>query len=101
MRDSTPFAYSSRSRRSMALVVAVLLSVSTGPAAWAQETAQPSQGQTRTEKDLLGEKQIPADAYYGVQTSSALENFQLSASRSTTTPDLSRPGRCEARGGAG
>jgi aspartate ammonia-lyase len=24
--------------------------------------------QTRTEKDLLGEKQIPADAYYGVQT---------------------------------
>ncbi len=78
MRDSTPFAYSSRSRRSMALVVAVLLSVSTGPAAWAQETAQPSQGKTRTEKDLLGEKQIPADAYYGVQTMRALENFQLS-----------------------
>ena len=24
--------------------------------------------QTRTEKDLLGEKRIPADAYYGVQT---------------------------------
>src|SRR3954451_9604349 len=34
--------------------------------------------QTRTEKDLLGEKQIPADAYYGVQTLRALENFQLS-----------------------
>jgi aspartate ammonia-lyase len=33
---------------------------------------------TRTEKDLLGEKQIPADAYYGVQTARALENFQLS-----------------------
>ncbi|HZD94174.1 MAG TPA: aspartate ammonia-lyase, partial [Candidatus Sulfotelmatobacter sp.] len=28
--------------------------------------------------DLLGEKQIPADAYYGVQTARALENFQLS-----------------------
>src|SRR4026208_1380503 len=33
---------------------------------------------TRTEKDLLGEKQIPAEAYYGVQTARALENFQLS-----------------------
>jgi len=32
----------------------------------------------RVEKDLLGEKQIPADAYYGVQTLRALENFQLS-----------------------
>ncbi|MCG3204625.1 MAG: Aspartate ammonia-lyase [Elusimicrobia bacterium] len=32
----------------------------------------------RTEKDLLGEMQIPADAYYGVQTARALENFQLS-----------------------
>jgi aspartate ammonia-lyase len=35
-------------------------------------------GQTRTERDLLGEKQIPADAYYGVQTARALENFQIS-----------------------
>ena len=34
--------------------------------------------QTRTEKDLLGEKQVPADAYYGVQTARALENFKLS-----------------------
>src|ERR1044071_8119248 len=34
--------------------------------------------QTRTEKDLLGEKQIPADAYYGVQTARAIENFKLS-----------------------
>ena len=33
---------------------------------------------TRTEKDLLGEKQVPADAYYGVQTARALENFQIS-----------------------
>ena len=32
----------------------------------------------RTEKDLLGEKQIPADKYYGVQTMRALENFQIS-----------------------
>src|SRR5689334_6209788 len=33
---------------------------------------------TRTEHDLLGDKQVPADAYYGVQTARALENFQLS-----------------------
>ena len=32
----------------------------------------------RIEKDLLGEKAIPADAYYGVQTARALENFQIS-----------------------
>src|SRR5262245_44090549 len=33
---------------------------------------------TRTEHDLLGDMQVPADAYYGVQTMRALENFQLS-----------------------
>jgi len=33
---------------------------------------------TRTEHDLLGEKQVPADAYYGIQTMRGLENFQLS-----------------------
>jgi aspartate ammonia-lyase len=32
----------------------------------------------RTEHDLLGEKQIPVAAYYGVQTFRALENFQIS-----------------------
>ncbi len=32
----------------------------------------------RIEKDLLGEKSIPGDAYYGVQTARALENFQIS-----------------------
>ena len=35
-------------------------------------------GQTRLEKDLLGEKAVPADAYYGVQTARALENFPIS-----------------------
>ncbi len=33
---------------------------------------------TRTEHDLLGSKEVPADAYYGVQTARALENFQIS-----------------------
>jgi aspartate ammonia-lyase len=42
---------------------------------------------TRTEKDLLGEKQIPADAYYGVQTARALENFQVSGVPTKFYPD--------------
>ncbi len=32
----------------------------------------------RTEEDLLGKKEIPFDAYYGIQTHRALENFQIS-----------------------
>jgi aspartate ammonia-lyase len=42
----------------------------------------------RVEKDLLGEKQVPADAYYGVQTARALENFQISGVRLNDYPDL-------------
>jgi aspartate ammonia-lyase len=33
---------------------------------------------TRLEKDSLGERRIPADAYYGIQTDRAIENFQIS-----------------------
>src|SRR5512139_3995996 len=36
------------------------------------------QEKERVEKDLLGEKKIPAEAYYGVQTARALENFEIS-----------------------
>ncbi|MBV9960074.1 MAG: aspartate ammonia-lyase [Acidobacteria bacterium] len=36
------------------------------------------QEKVRVEKDLLGEKEIPAESYYGVQTARALENFQIS-----------------------
>jgi aspartate ammonia-lyase len=32
----------------------------------------------RTEKDPLGEHQVPADAYYGIQTQRAAENFPIS-----------------------
>jgi len=42
---------------------------------------------TRTEHDLLGEKQIPAEAYYGVQTARALENFQVSGVKTNFYPD--------------
>lgn len=32
----------------------------------------------RVEKDLLGEKKVPAEAYYGIHTLRAMENFQIS-----------------------
>ena len=32
---------------------------------------------SRIEHDLLGEKAVPADAYYGVQTLRAVENFNI------------------------
>lgn len=35
-------------------------------------------GQMRTEKDSLGELQVPAAAYYGVQTARAVANFPIS-----------------------
>lgn len=42
----------------------------------------------RTEHDLLGDKQIPNDAYYGVQTMRALENFQISGQTTKDYPEL-------------
>ena len=41
---------------------------------------------TRTEHDLLGDKDVPADAYWGIHTVRALENFPITASRSPPTP---------------
>jgi len=49
-----------------------------------------SLAQYRTEKDLLGEKQIPNSAYYGVQTARALENFQVSGVKTNFYPDYVR-----------
>ena len=43
---------------------------------------------TRLEHDLLGEKAVPADAYYGVQTARGLENFHISGVRLHLYPDL-------------
>src|SRR5436190_2497937 len=40
----------------------------------------------RTERDPLGERQVPADARYGIQTQRALENFPISGL--TAAPDL-------------
>ena len=43
---------------------------------------------TRREHDLLGEKDVPADAYYGVQTARGLENFHISGVQLRLYPDL-------------
>jgi len=41
-------------------------------------TGQYRTGATRMEHDLLGDLPVPADAYYGVQTLRAVENFDIS-----------------------
>src|SRR4029077_9553055 len=44
----------------------------------------------RIEHDLLGDKAIPDDVYYGVQTARALENFHISGVPISQYPDLIR-----------
>jgi len=41
----------------------------------------PAKQATRSEKDSLGYKEIPADVYYGIQTARAVENFPISGLR--------------------
>ena len=45
---------------------------------------------TRLEHDLLGDKAVPASAYYGVQTARALENFHISGVELRLYPNLIR-----------
>ncbi|KYD00166.1 aspartate ammonia-lyase [Heyndrickxia sporothermodurans] len=40
-----------------------------------------TQSKMRTEKDFLGTKEVPAEAYYGIQTLRAVENFQITGNR--------------------
>ncbi len=44
----------------------------------------------RLEHDLLGDKAVPADAYYGVQTARALENFHISGVELRLYPNFIR-----------
>jgi aspartate ammonia-lyase len=39
----------------------------------------------RVERDPLGERTVPADAYYGIQTARAIENFPISGLRASAT----------------
>lgn len=62
----------------------------TAPAAAAPAAKAAKSGATRMEHDLLGDKAVPADAYYGVQTARALENFQISGVGMNAYPDFIR-----------
>src|SRR5437870_6872536 len=42
----------------------------------------------RTEHDLLGDRVVPADAYYGIHTLRALENFPITGTGISIYPDL-------------
>ena len=76
-----------RKRTSFAVTL-IMIAILTAASVSAQQPAQnptessttwqTTSGKTRVEKDLLGEKEVPSEAYYGVQTARALENFQLS-----------------------
>jgi len=46
-----------------------------------------SENKFRVESDLIGELQVPADAYYGVQTQRALNNYQISTTRMYHYPE--------------
>ena len=42
----------------------------------------------RVEADLLGELQVPAEAYYGVQTQRAVDNYKISTTKMKDYPDF-------------
>ncbi|MEQ4794321.1 lyase family protein, partial [Klebsiella variicola subsp. variicola] len=45
---------------------------------------------TRIEEDLLGKREVPADAYYGVHTLRAIENFYISDRTINDVPEFIR-----------
>src|SRR5881628_3064815 len=49
---------------------------------------------TRIEHDLLGDRAVPADAYYGIHTLRALENFRVTGTAISIYPDLVRALAC-------
>ena len=42
----------------------------------------------RIEHDLLGEREVPGDAYYGIHTLRAIENFPITGQPISTLPEL-------------
>ena len=49
-----------------------------------------SSASTRSEHDLLGDRDVPIDAYYGVHTLRALENFPITGTPISIYPELIR-----------
>src|SRR5687768_18528705 len=46
--------------------------------------------QTRSEHDLLGDRDVPADAYWGVHTLRAVENFPITGQKLSSNMHLVR-----------
>ena len=46
-----------------------------------EKARRPGSGETRIEKDTMGELAVPAEAYYGIQTARAIHNFPISGLR--------------------
>ncbi len=65
------------------LLASLLMLVVFSSSLFAQETY-------RTETDLLGEIQVPADAYYGAQAARGMANFQISGQYTNDYPDFLR-----------
>jgi aspartate ammonia-lyase len=53
-----------------------------------------TQPATRLEHDLLGEREVPAEAYYGIHTLRALENFPITGQPISTLPELLKALAC-------
>ncbi|MCK9627163.1 MAG: aspartate ammonia-lyase [Bacteroidales bacterium] len=47
-----------------------------------------AEGETRLEHDLLGDKEVPSDVMYGVQTLRCIENFDISRQRLSDFPQF-------------
>ena len=57
-----------------------------GPAIGSEDLA--AAPATRTEMDSLGAREVPADAYWGIHTARALENFPITRRAIFNYPDL-------------
>jgi aspartate ammonia-lyase len=51
-------------------------------------TVPPTKSAYRCEHDLLGDRDVPSNAYYGVHTLRAIENFPITGQTIGTVPDL-------------
>jgi aspartate ammonia-lyase len=58
------------------------------PRARPRPGAGPLSSSSRLETDLLGDRRVPAEAYYGIHTLRALENFPISGVAISAFPDL-------------
>jgi len=54
------------------------------------KTAPKAKPATRIEHDLLGERHVPIDAYYGIHTLRAIENFNISNNTISDVPEFVR-----------